>query len=63
LDDEGKPVAEWRTSDRYGNRPEGKPAYPRLGFIGLLPSGAHLQMHHLMMAKGEFDYEPLAPQQ
>jgi hypothetical protein len=25
-----------------------------LGFIGLLMSGAHHQMHHLMMAKGEF---------
>jgi len=25
-----------------------------LGFIGLLVSGAHHQMHHLMMAKGEF---------
>ncbi|HEV2186006.1 MAG TPA: hypothetical protein VGR70_02290 [Stellaceae bacterium] len=26
-----------------------------LGFIGLLVSGTHHQMHHLMMAKGEFD--------
>ena len=26
-----------------------------LGFIGLLVSGSHHQMHHLMMAKGEFD--------
>jgi hypothetical protein len=24
------------------------------GFIGLLVSGAHHQIHHLMMAKGEF---------
>ena len=28
-----------------------------LGFIGLLVSGSHHQMHHLMMAKGEFDPE------
>jgi len=61
--DEGEPVAEWRTSDRYGNRPEGNPAYQRLGFIGLLASSAHHQMHHLMMVKGEFDYEHLAPRQ
>jgi hypothetical protein len=27
-----------------------------LGFIGLLVSGAHHQMHHLMMAKGEFGH-------
>lgn len=31
-----------------------------LGFIGLLASGAHHQMHHLMMAKGEFDYDYLS---
>jgi len=43
--------------------PKGNPAYQRLGFIGLLASSAHHQMHHLMMAKGEFDYEHLAPQQ
>jgi|SRR5579863_2923316 len=30
-----------------------------LGFIGLLASGAHHQMHHLAMAKGEFDHEHL----
>lgn len=30
-----------------------------LGFIGLLASGAHHQMHHLMMAKGEFDHDHL----
>jgi hypothetical protein len=30
-----------------------------LGFIGLLASGAHHQMHHLAMAKGEFDQEHL----
>ena len=62
LDDEDEPVAEWRTSDRYSNRPEGNPAYQRLSFIGLLASGAHHQMHHLIMAKGEFDYEHLASQ-
>jgi hypothetical protein len=28
-----------------------------LGFIGLLASGSHHQMHHLAMAKGEFDGE------
>lgn len=27
-----------------------------LGFIGLLVSGSHHQMHHLMMAKGEFSH-------
>jgi len=31
-----------------------------LGFIGLLVSGSHHQMHHLMMAKGEFDPEHAA---
>lgn len=31
-----------------------------LGFIGLLASGAHHQMHHLAMAKGEFDHEHLS---
>lgn len=31
-----------------------------LGFIGLLASGAHHQMHHLMMAKGEFDHDHLS---
>jgi hypothetical protein len=30
-----------------------------LGFIGLLASGSHHQMHHLAMAKGEFDREHL----
>ena len=30
-----------------------------LGFIGLLASGSHHQMHHLAMAKGEFDHENL----
>jgi hypothetical protein len=30
-----------------------------LGFIGLLASGSHHQMHHLAMAKGEFDHEHL----
>ena len=43
--------------------PEEIPASPRLGFIGLLAIGAHRQMHHLMMAKGELDYEHLASQQ
>ena len=33
-----------------------------LGFIGLLASGSWHQMHHLMMAKGEFDHEHLAHQ-
>jgi hypothetical protein len=28
-----------------------------LGFIGLLASGSHHQMHHLAMEKGEFDGE------
>ena len=32
-----------------------------LSFIGLLVSGSHHQMHHLMMAKGEFDPEHAAP--
>jgi hypothetical protein len=31
-----------------------------LGFIGLLVSGSHHQMHHLAMAKGEFDQEHLS---
>jgi len=31
-----------------------------LGFIGLLASGAHHQMHHLMMAKGEFNHDHLS---
>lgn len=31
-----------------------------LGFIGLLASGSHHQMHHLAMAKGEFDHEHLS---
>ena len=30
-----------------------------LGFIGLLASGSYHQMHHLAMAKGEFDHEHL----
>ena len=30
-----------------------------LGFIGLLASGSHHQMHHLAMARGEFDQEHL----
>src|SRR6516162_414897 len=30
-----------------------------LGFIGLLVSGSHHQMHHLAMAKGEFDQRHL----
>jgi len=30
-----------------------------LGFIGLLVSGPWHQMHHLAMAKGEFDHEHL----
>jgi hypothetical protein len=30
-----------------------------LGFIGLLASGSHHQLHHLAMAKGEFDHEHL----
>ena len=30
-----------------------------LGFIGLIVSGSHHQMHHLAMAKGEFDHEHL----
>jgi hypothetical protein len=30
-----------------------------LGFIGLLVSGSHHQMHHLAMGKGEFDHEHL----
>jgi len=34
-----------------------------LGFIGLLASGAHHQMHHLMMAKGEFDHDHLSHNQ
>ena len=31
-----------------------------LGFIGLLASGAHHRMHHLAMAKGEFDHQHLS---
>ena len=27
-----------------------------LGFIGIMASGTHHQMHHLMMAKGEFTH-------
>ena len=30
-----------------------------LGYIGLLVSGSYHQMHHLAMAKGEFDHEHL----
>jgi hypothetical protein len=30
-----------------------------LGFIGLLVSGSHHQMHHLAMVKGDFDHEHL----
>ncbi len=29
-----------------------------LGFIGLLTSGAHHQVHHLAMAKGQFTHQP-----
>jgi hypothetical protein len=34
-----------------------------LGFIGLLASGARHQMHHLMLAKGEFDHDQLSHNQ
>ena len=27
-----------------------------LGFMGIMVQGSHHQMHHLMMAKGEFTY-------
>ena len=27
-----------------------------LGFMGIMVQGAHHQMHHLMMAKGEFTH-------
>ena len=33
-----------------------------LGFIGLLASGSWHQMHHLAMAKGEFDHAHLTHQ-
>ena len=33
-----------------------------LGFIGLLASGSWHQMHHLMMAKGEFDHAQMVHQ-
>jgi hypothetical protein len=32
-----------------------------LGFIGLLVSGSHHKLHHLAMAKGEFDHEHPGP--